>query len=133
MHSMPKSYIESRSLKEHVRAEHSVGKRNLSVFIATYVFPFTYFNDMNRHLRQFCEQGSCDDETKRKKMLYECNVCSKVYTSSESLTRHVQNKYEHRVRWTCICAATFPSSRGYYYHVKRCIITKEITRNLKEY
>ena len=27
---------------------------------------FMYFSDMNRHLRQFCEQGKDDDEKKQK-------------------------------------------------------------------
>ena len=123
----PKSYTESRSLKDHIRAEHSVGKRTFQCFRCSK--HFTYLNNMNCHLRQFCELGRDEDKKKRKKMLYECNVCSKLYRSSGSLTQHVQNKHEHRVRWTCVCAATFPGYRAYYYHIiKKCII-----KNLKNY
>ena len=121
----PKSYTQPCVLKAHVRAEHSVGKRTFQCFRCNK--HFTYLNYMNRHLRQFCEQGRDEDEKKRKKMLYECNVCSKLYRSSGSLTQHVQNKHQHRVRWTCICAATFPDYRAYYYHiVKKCIIKKKL-------
>ena len=34
--------------------------------------------------------------------------------------------HEHSVRWTCICAATFPNSPAYYYHMKKCIIRKKL-------
>ena len=128
----PKSYTESRSLKDHIRAEHSVGKRTFQCFRCHK--HFRYSNAMIRHQRLNCDRGRDDDEKKRKKMLYECNVCSNLYTSSQSLTRHVQNMHEHRVRWTCICAATFPDYAAYYYHIKkrRSVMTKETTTNLKQ-
>ena len=119
----PKSYSYSCGLKAHVRAEHSMGKRTFQWFRCNKHFTYSY--SMNLHLRQFCEQGREEDEKKRNKMLYECNVCSKVYTSSKSLTRHVQNMHEHRVRWTCLCPATFPNSTAYYYYIKKCITKKE--------
>ena len=120
----PKSYSESTSLKVHVRAEHSVEKRTFQCFRCHK--QFRYSNAMIRHQRLNCDRGRDEDEKKRKKMLYECNVCSKVYTSSQNLTRHVQTMHEHPVRWTCICAATFPNSPAYYYHMKKCIIRKKL-------
>ena len=117
-----KSYSRPWALKEYLRVQHGVGKQTFQCFRCHK--HFTRSTSMNFHLRQICKQGRDEDEKKRKKMLYECNVCSKVYTSSQSLTRHVQNKHEHRVRWTCICAATFPNSPAYYYHRKKCIIKK---------
>ena len=119
-----KSYSQPRALKEHLRVQHGVGKRTFQCFRCHK--HFTYSNSMNLHLRQFCEQGRGEDEKKRMKMIYECNVCSKVYASSTSLIRHVKNLHDHRVRWTCICAATFPNAPAYYYHKKKCIIKKKL-------
>ena len=119
-----KSYRQPRTLKEHIRVEHGVGKRTFQCFRCNK--HFTYSNSMNIHLRLFCEQGRDEDKKKQKKIVYECNVCSKSYRSSESLTRHVRNKHEHRVRWACLCAATFPDSRAYYYHRKKSIIQKKL-------
>ena len=113
----PKSYSHPWPLKEHLRVDHGVGKRTFQCFRCNKHFTRSFY--INLHLRQFCAQGRDEDEKKRKKMLYECNVCSKLYTSSQSLTRHVQNMHEHRVRWTCICAATFPDYAAYYYHIKK--------------
>ena len=126
----PKSYSQPWVLKAHVRAEHSVGQRSFQCFRCHK--RFAYSEGMNLHLRQFCEQGRDEDGKKRKRMLYECKVCSKLYTSNTSLIQHVRNIHEHHVRWTCLCAATFPGYPAYYYHIKRCITKKEITRNLKQ-
>ena len=121
----PKSYTKSSSLKEHVRAEHSVRKRTFQCFRCHKYF--TYSNSMYQHLREFCEQGMDEEEMERKakKMLYECNRCDKWYMSKYGLALHVKTIHEQHLRWTCVCAANYSHSSKYSAHIKNCIFMKK--------
>ena len=124
MYSMPKVIHPTMGLKAHVRAEHSVGKRTFQCFRCHK--HFTYYNNLNRHLREFCEQGRDEDEKKRIYfILYECNRCDKCYMTKNGLALHVETIHEQHLRWTCICSANYSHSSNYMAHIKNCVLMKK--------